>query len=129
MITPMHIKSTRYYQADQLTEQVYAIIDSRIQYLEFRASKFYQTYTDKNERLTNPSAKSNLIFNQFEQLLSGINQLSKSLKLLSLLRTKLIKDNARTILYLLTNNKYLNHTEESLKRILIKKNNRQLVGR
>ena len=127
MRSPMN-NSLHYYQGNQLTEHIYAIIDSRIQYLEYRATKSYQSYSEKNESSASTLNKTRNTISHFEQMLTSISNLNKSLKLLTLLRTRLIEENARMILYLLTNNKYLSHTEEALKRMLKEKNFRQLLG-
>jgi len=108
-----------------LLESVYAIIDSRIQYLEYQNNKLFKSYLRKGEQGSaedmlppNLGTESQFLLNDFEELLHHLAISSKSVKLLLLLRNYLLKDNADLILELLTNNNYLKLSEEKLSRLL-----------
>ncbi|MEM9823797.1 MAG: hypothetical protein AAF985_22120 [Bacteroidota bacterium] len=93
-------------QQSTLKEAVFAIIDSRIQFIEYEQSNLVKQHEDSplNERL--------------EKLIRKIEQFSRSLKLLLLLRSHLNLENAKTIFDLLTNGKYLSYSVESLTHLL-----------
>lgn len=91
-------------QDANLKEAVYAIIDSRIQFIEYEQKNIVDQHSGLNEQL--------------ENLIKKIEQFSRSLKLLLLLRSNLKQDNANTILDLLTNSKYLGYSVEHLSQIL-----------
>ena len=108
-----------------LLESVYAIIDSRIQYLEYQNDKLFKSYLRKEKRGTQEDiltldlrTESQFLLNNFEKLLSHLAISSKSVKLLLLLRNCLLKDNANLILELLTNDTYLKLSEEKLNHLL-----------
>ena len=119
------IKSPKKGMEYNLLESVYAIIDSRIQYLEYQNNKLLKSYLGEREQvgredLLTPDlgTESQFLVNNFEELLNHLAISSKSVKLLLLLRNYLLKDNAGLILELLTNNKYLKLSEEKLSRML-----------
>ena len=93
-------------QQSTLKEAVFAIIDSRIQFIEYEQSNLVNQYEDSplNEQL--------------EKLIRKIGHFSRSLKLLLLLRSRLNLQNASTILDLLTNGKYLSYSVETLTQAL-----------
>ncbi|MEL6866999.1 MAG: hypothetical protein AAFP19_21420, partial [Bacteroidota bacterium] len=62
--------------------------------------------------------ESKRLITNFDSLLEQISRSSRSVKLLLFLRTRLIRENARIVLDLLTNSRYLNYSEDSLQRIL-----------
>lgn len=93
-------------QQSTLKEAVFAIIDSRIQFIEYEQSNLVSRHEESplNEQL--------------EKLIKKIEHFSRSLKLLLLLRSRLNLDNASTILELLTNGKYLSYSVETLTQAL-----------
>ncbi len=93
-------------QHSNLIEAVFAIIDSRIQFVEY-----------EQQNVVNQHAQHQLN-EQLEQLIKKIEQFSRTLKLLLILRTNLKKDNANTILDLLTNGKFLSYSVEHLTEVL-----------
>ncbi len=108
---------------DHLLENVFAIIDSRIQYIEYQNRKIFDGCVDEKEkpitRLSMPFLnESKRLVNNFEYLLEQISRSSRSMKLLLFLRTRLIRENARVVLDLLTNSQYLDYSEDRLQQIL-----------
>jgi len=93
-------------QQSTLKEAVFAIIDSRIQFIEYEQSNLVNQHEESplNEQL--------------EKLIRKIEHFSRSLKLLLLLRSRLNLQNASTILDLLTNGKYLSYSVETLTQAL-----------
>ena len=93
-------------QQSTLKEAVFAIIDSRIQFIEYEQNTLVSQHEESplNEKL--------------EKLIKKIEHFSRSLKLLLLLRSRLNLDNASMILELLTNGKYLSYSVETLTQVL-----------
>ncbi|MEM1318637.1 MAG: hypothetical protein AAGG75_00205 [Bacteroidota bacterium] len=106
-----------------LLESVYAIIDSRIQFLEYQNDKLFRSYLKKGEEDAdvlhlNLNSGPRSLLNNFEDLLGQIAKSSRSVKLLLFLRTHLLTENARLVLDLLTSDKYLNYSEDTLNQML-----------
>ncbi|MEM9919642.1 MAG: hypothetical protein AAF990_16215 [Bacteroidota bacterium] len=108
-----------------LTDQVFAIIDSRIQYLEYENDRMLtgcfekkppeETAAIKPTTIERPKKKdAGRMINNFDSLLAHARNTGHSLKLLFFLRTHLLRENARVVLDLLTNNRYLKYNEEHL---------------
>ncbi len=109
-----------------LLESVYAIIDSRIQFLEYQNDKLFKSYLKKDKKglgtdvlHLNINSEPRFLLNNFESLLGQVSKSSKSVKLLLFLRTHLLKENANKVLDLLTNDKYLNYSEGNLYGMLL----------
>ncbi len=110
-----------------LEEQVYSILDSRIQFIDYQVQSYFNTHTSSTSPSSNeefsysgPSSANNLVSN-LDQILSYTEKLQNDLKLLQVLRSWLKEETARDVLDLLTNNKYLNYSEETLEHLLKKK--------
>ena len=111
---------------NSLLENVYAIIDSRIQYLEYQNERLFRQHTELESQSVNTSDSSlplligsKKLINNFESLLDQITSSNHTLKLLLFLRTRLIKENARVVLELLTDNRFLDYSEDRLQQFLI----------
>ncbi len=117
-------------QLSQLSPQliikdVYSIIDSRIQYIEYQAhcrlrnsiKNSVQVSTAKTAMGSN-SDTSTMLANNFDQMLSFVSGLETPLKLLQILKTWLREDNLALIMSLLYNNTYLKYSEDHLEQML-----------
>lgn len=107
-------------ERDPLIEQVFSILDSRIQFIDFQVQRYFQSCTTgicdapKNEiAYCGPSSSSTLV-NNLDQLLNYTEELHNDLKLLQTLKAWLKEETVHDILDLLTNNKYLQYSEEKL---------------
>ena len=117
---------TNHSATNPLLEQVYSILDSRIQFIDYQVENYFNTCTNYDtsaslEDLTyhGPSAKKSLI-NNFDNLMQFTGQLQDDLKLLQILRAWLKEETLEIVLDLLTNNKYLNYSEGNLEHLLKK---------
>lgn len=101
---------------DYLIEHVLEIIDTRIQYLEYQDTKMLnQCISQGNQR---EGQVEGTLIRQFDFLLEHAHQSARKLKYLILMRTHLLRGNAKLILDLLSNNRYLEITEDRLRYIL-----------
>ena len=112
--------------ANPLLEQVYSILDSRIQFIDYQVHNYFNSCTNCNasENIEafvyhGPSSTQSLMDN-FENLLQFTDQLQGDLKLLQILRAWLKEETVQIVLDLLTNNKYLNYSEDKLEHLLKK---------
>lgn len=96
---------------DILLEQVYGIIDSKIQYMEFQTNKMVQTIGLSLDFKKLEEDDQNY---QYEQLLFQMETYSKMIRLLLILRVNLKKQNALFILDLLSNNKFLTYSVKDI---------------
>ncbi len=96
---------------DILLEQVYGIIDSKIQYMEFQTNKMVQTI---GISLDFKKLEEEQQHYQYEQLLFQMETYSKMIRLLLILRVNLKKTNALFILDLLSNNKFLSYSVKDI---------------
>ena len=92
----------------QLTQTVFSIIDSRIQFLEYQMNVQFDFQKQKKE---NHLAA-------YEQLMDFYDESSKALKLLQILKEWVRKDNALLIFDLLQNDAYMNYSERTLERVV-----------
>lgn len=107
-----------------LVESVFAIIDSRIQYLEYQNDKRFKSYFKNKEQediVNLELQKSQSLLNNFEDFLTHLSSSSKSIKKLLFLRNSLLIENAGLVLDLLTDDHYLRFTEERLNLLLDKR--------
>lgn len=105
---------TSKFTTENLFEEVYVILDSRIQYLEYKANNLMDYCLPKNLDVKASITQS------FEQMMTKLKELSRSLKLLQILKSWLYKENASLVFDLLTNDKYLKYSEQKLERIIRK---------
>ena len=112
--------------ANPLLEQVYSILDSRIQFIDYQVHKYFNSCTNRNasENIETfvyhgPSSTESMMDN-LENLLQFTDQLQGDLKLLQILRAWLKEETVQIVLDLLTNNKYLNYSEDKLEHLLKK---------
>ncbi|MEO1518812.1 MAG: hypothetical protein AAFV95_27605 [Bacteroidota bacterium] len=102
-----------------LIDQVFAIIDSRIQYLEYENDQMLRgcfdgpAPSDTEQTDSKPSGSGGIV-HHFDTFMAHARDIGRSLKLLFFLRTHLLRENARIVLDLLTNNRYLKYNEEHL---------------
>jgi len=105
-----------------MIEHVYGIIDSKIQFMDFQINEMIKT---KFGRLPEsvleglnylPDHLAHLSYD--EKVLAALEAYSRNISLLLLMRTTLSYVSAETAFYLLSNDKYLDFTEEQLRTIL-----------
>jgi len=105
-----------------MVEHVYGIIDSKIQFMDFQIkemikTKFGQLPEGISEGLNYlPAHIDDLPEN--DRLLASLEAYSRNISLLLLMRTTLTYLSAETAFYLLTNDKYLDFTDQQLRTIL-----------
>jgi len=95
-----------------LFNDVFQILDSRIQYIEYQLSKLSRQSIQPNQQTTLSSSEG--LFS-IEIIFKQIELHNRSLKLLLILRSKLNTLNAPVIFGLLTDSKYLDYDEFDLK--------------
>jgi len=108
-----------------IIKDVYSIIDSRIQYIEYQAHCRLRN-SIRNSTQASPcevSANSDkstsaILANNFDQMLSFVSGLETPLKLLQILKTWLRDDNLALVMSLLYNNTYLKYSEAHLEKML-----------
>ena len=122
----LNMNDTNHSNTNPLLEQVYSILDSRIQFIDYQVENYFNTCTNCDasgsiEELTyhGPSTARSLMKN-FDKLLQFTGQLQDDLKLLQILRAWLKEETLQIVLDLLTNNKYLNYSEDNLEHLLKK---------
>ena len=122
---PMNGFTTR-ANTNPLLEQVFSILDSRIQFIDYQVQKYFKTCTNTEASTlqdgtayTGPGISQNIMTN-FESMLQFTGQLHGDLKLLQILKAWLKEETVQIILDLLTNNKYLTYSEEKLEHLLKK---------
>ena len=105
-----------------LRETVYAIIDSRIQFIEYEQNMLLQRYAtnnnSQNRDFTKDMSATPKLMHNLEKLIERIEQFSKTLKQLLVMRSNLRKENARVAFDLLTNNRYKEYSVEKLIQVL-----------
>lgn len=116
-------------QQQELMEQVYAIIDSKLQYIDYQTEMVTSSFVDFNS-LSQTSSKTTLgdgiqviesIMSNNDRILEKLQEFSATVKLLLFLRNELSPVNTTQILDLLTDNKYIQLTDQELKFFLDKK--------
>lgn len=111
---------------NRLLKDVYSIIDSRIQYIEYQAhcrlkNSIHSSSLRPNTEISNSrtvNCTSDHLANNFDQMLTFVDSLTIPLKLLQILKSWLKEDNISLIMTLLYNNTYLEYSEEHLESIL-----------
>ncbi len=117
---------TNHSSTNPLLEQVYSILDSRIQFIDYQVENYFNTCTNCDastsmEELTyhGPSTAKSLMKN-LDDLLQFTGHLQDDLKLLQILQAWLKEETVQIVLDLLTNNKYLSYSEDNLEHLLKK---------
>lgn len=95
-----------------LLNDVFQILDSRIQYIEYQLSKLSRQSLQSNQSKA-PSEEEGIY--SIEMIFKQIELHNRSLKLLILLRSQLSILNAPVIFELVTDSKYLDFDESELK--------------
>lgn len=110
-----------------LLEQVFSILDSRIQFIDYQVQRYFTSctstlpsFSDDKLDYSGPSCSGMLVSN-LEQLLCFTEKLQQDLKLLQILRAWLKEETVQEILELMTNNKYLSYSEDKLEYLLKEK--------
>ena len=98
--------------SSSLLNDVFQILDSRIQYIEYQLSKLSKQSLQSNQSTLRADEEG--IFS-IEMIFKQIELHNRSLKLLILLRSQLNILNAPIIFELLTDSKYLDYDESELK--------------
>ena len=122
----LHLYGATPSSNDPLIEQVYSILDSRIQFIDYQVHNYFNSCTNCDasasiEELTyhGPSTSKTLM-NNFDSLLRFTGRLQEDLKLLQILRAWLKEETVQIVLDLLTNNKYLSYSGDKLEHLLKK---------
>ncbi len=122
----LNMNDTNHSSTNPLLEQVYSILDSRIQFIDYQVENYFNTCTNcdnsasiKELTYHGPSAAKSLMQN-YDNLLQFTGQLQDDLKLLQILRAWLKEETVQIVLDLLTNNKYLKYSEDKLEHLLKK---------
>jgi hypothetical protein len=122
----LHLDELNSSNTNPLLEQVYSILDSRIQFIDYQVANYFKSCTNcdnsasiENVKYQGPSTAKSLM-NNFENLLQFTGLLQDDLKLLQILRAWLKEETVQIVLDLLTNNKYLNYSENKLEHLLKK---------
>lgn len=118
-----HQASTSY--SGDLLDQVHGIIDSKIQYQEFRINQAVKSYVDIEPKFisaTPPNEKNpyGKILENNARVLETIDNAGRIIKLLYILRKRLIHENAKWIFSLISEKAFENYTPQALKLILDK---------
>lgn len=121
-------KQDDFKNPEELIEYLYAIIDTKIQYMEYQSRIVTGAFVDIDKLDLN--SKSNTLGGGLElletimisngRILEKIQEYSATTKLLLILRNQLNKNNAIPVLELLTDNKFTQLTDKELN-IFIKK--------
>lgn len=111
-----------------LLEQVFRILDSKIQFIDFQVQRYFNSCTASMKPLATPSDESQQdhapkpsLVNNLEQILSFTEKLQNDLKRLQTLKAWLKEETAPEVLCLLTNNHYLSFKEDQLEQVLRQK--------
>ncbi len=111
--------------ADRLVDNVYAIIDSRIQYLEYQKETLVKnclngkTHSEPSKDSSPLTSKGlDNLLSSYEQMQEKISSMSHSVRLLLFIRSHLIRHNAQIVLGLLTDCAYLEYSKDRLYHIL-----------
>jgi len=116
-----------YTGTSPLLEQVFSILDSRIQFIDFQVQRYFTSCTSTMSEASTPEisycgpSTSKLLVNNLDQLLSFTEKLQDDLKLLQTLKVWLKEETVQEVLDLLTDNRYLTFSEDSLESLLKKK--------
>ena len=110
---------------DRLLDNVFAIIDSRIQYLEYQKETLMtkclisQTgHQASNELSPLFSSETDSLLSRYERVQEKVSKMTHSVRLLLFIRSNLLQHNAQIVLGLLTDSIYLNYSEEHLRNML-----------
>jgi len=116
--------TTNYAYNFSIIENIYAIIDSKLQYLEYQTKRLIQVILDldstntipDNEPIDPQTLQSMMI--EDELVLVHIEKTSSIKKMLIILRTQLTNANASLIFKLLSGDEFLKYNEKGLKALL-----------
>lgn len=110
---------------EDLLNEVFTVVDSKIQYLKFLISDAIKDYIDVDALKKMPPESGVPFFQDIEQIeqknwgiFEQIEQHNKSLSLMLLVRRLLNKWNFRIVMILLSDNQYLKYNEKNLALIL-----------
>jgi len=104
-----------------MVEHVYGIIDSKIQFMDFQIKEMIKTKIGKlpHEILIQEGFLPSLDdFPNDDRILDFLEAYSRNISLLLLMRTSLTYLSAETAFHLLTNDKYMDFTEQQLRTVL-----------
>lgn len=104
-----------------MVEHVYGIIDSKIQFMDFQIKEMIKTKLGKltHQVMIQEGLLPNLEdFPTDERILDFLEAYSRNISLLLLMRTSLTYLSAETAFHLLTNDKYMDFTENQLRTVL-----------
>lgn len=104
-----------------MVEHIYGIIDSKIQFMDFQIKEMIKTKIGKSQHKTMIQEGYLPSLNDFpndERILDFLEAYSRNISLLLLMRTTLTYLSAETTFHLLTNDKYMDFTENQLRTFL-----------
>ncbi len=104
-----------------MVEHVYGIIDSKIQFMDFQIKEMIKTRIGKSQHETMIQEGYLPSLNDFpndDRILDFLEAYSRNISLLLLMRTSLTYLSAETTFHLLTNDKYMDFTENQLRTVL-----------
>ncbi|MFK7774794.1 MAG: hypothetical protein AB8F94_21825 [Saprospiraceae bacterium] len=104
-----------------MEEHVYGIIDSKIQFLDFQIKEMIKTKFGKSPHeimIQEGYFPSHDKIDLDDKILDFLEAYSRNISLLLLMRTTLTYLSAETTFHLLTNDKYMDFTENQLRTIL-----------
>lgn len=114
-----HISTTS--DAVVLKEHIYSFIDSKLQFINYQINKQIKSFkVDDSKSVSFQLPENNTYSSRFEDVLERIEVFSKMKSKLLIIRKKLSYHNAQLSFELLTDNKYLKHTEKHLENMLDK---------
>ncbi|MEL6635545.1 MAG: hypothetical protein AAFW73_01165 [Bacteroidota bacterium] len=110
----------------ELIDRVYEIIDSKIQYIDYQTELVTSSFVDINTLGIDPARDTigrgasitRSIMANNRRILEKISEFSATTKLLLVLRAELDHANAPAILELLTDNKFIQLTDQELQALL-----------
>jgi len=109
---------------NHLLEQVFSILDSKIQFIDFQVQRYFDAHTTAMANLpeslitTKDTTNASCLVNNLDQILTFTASLQNDLKLLQILKAWLKEETASEILRLITDNHYLSFEEEQLEEVL-----------
>lgn len=105
-----------------MVENVYSIIDSKIQFMDYQIKEMIKTKLGRLPKGISEDVNflpdHLLKLSESDRMLAGLEAYSRNMSLLLLMRTSLTYLSAETAFFLLSNDKYLDFTEKQLRIIM-----------
>ncbi len=118
---------------NDLIQHLYSIIDSKIQYIDYQTEMITSSFIDINTLGIDPARDTvgrgatitQSIMKNNRRILEKISESSATTKLLLVLRSNLNADNSQMVLDLLTDNKFIQLTDQELNHFLKKEEEKE----